>query len=77
MSDAFSDVAFERQRVELLPARTVLSTLVRGADKSPRGAGADPIGTLFSHIHVLQGVVPGDGGNNGSVGASGSPSGGV
>lgn len=78
MSSACSDVQLDRQRVELLPARTLLSTFVRGTAGSQHGDSTDPIGALFNQIHILKGVLPsGPGGAGGPTGDPGNATGGV
>lgn len=74
MSDACSDVQFERQRVELLPARTVLSTFARAADGN-QGEGTDPVSALVTHIPVVSKVLADIG--RGPGGPGGDSTGGI
>ena len=71
MSDAFSDVQLGGQRVELLPARTVLST-ARGADGA-KGGDTDLIGDILSHVHIMENSYT----SSGAVGSAGETNGGL
>ncbi|HJT03051.1 MAG TPA: hypothetical protein VJ757_05395 [Pseudonocardiaceae bacterium] len=73
MSDPRSDAQLDRQQVELLPARTLLSTFARDTGGPPRGGPPNPIETLLSHVHILD--FPGP--NDGFVGSGGGGTGGV
>lgn len=74
MSAECSDVHINGQRAELLPARTVLSTLAPGA-AGGKGAdgGKDPLsGLFFLHVPLLDKVIPGSGIGSGSSASDGS-----
>ena len=80
MSDECSDLHVNGQRAELLPARTVLSTLAPGTAGGKGADGSkDPLGGLYVHIPLLDKVIPGSGlgtdssasdGSHGPVGSS-------
>ncbi|MGH3898219.1 MAG: hypothetical protein ACRDTA_08175 [Pseudonocardiaceae bacterium] len=79
MSDALSFVEIDGQHVELLPARTVLSTFsMGGGDGGAGGAGGDAQGGLG--VNLLSGIgVLGTGNasaGNATGGAGGSANGG-
>ncbi|MGH3888006.1 MAG: hypothetical protein ACRDSZ_15845 [Pseudonocardiaceae bacterium] len=81
MSDALSFVEIDGQHVELLPARTVLSTFAmggKGGDGGAGGSGGDAQGGVG--VNVLSGIgVLGTGnasGGNATGGAGGGAAGG-
>lgn len=60
MSDALSFTEVYRQHVELLPARTVLSTFLKGKDTSTGGTGSTSSGDAVTQIMgpILAGMLP-------------------
>jgi len=74
MSDECSDVHVNGQRAELLPARTVLSTLAPGTAGGKGADGSkDPLGGLFFvHVPLLDKFIPGSGLGSGSSASDGS-----
>jgi len=74
MSDTWRDIQFDSQHVELLPARTVLSTLAGATEGSDGSDGMDAVG-LVTHLPLV-GKVLASGDHGGSNGVSGSSGGG-
>ncbi|HXT46690.1 MAG TPA: hypothetical protein VN748_21670 [Pseudonocardiaceae bacterium] len=66
MSDVSSDY------VELLPARTVLSTFAQGADGG-KGGDTDLIGSILSHVHIMENSYT----SSGTAGSAGSTTNGL
>ena len=75
MSDAWRDIQFDTQYVELLPARTVLSTFAGAADGNDGSDGMDAVGGLVTHLPFVDKVLTNS--HGGSDGLSGSPGGGT
>ncbi len=65
MSDMLSCAEVDGQRVELLPARTVLSTFVQGGAN-----GTDSFGGVGIGLPVLDKIFPGSGNAVGGAGQS-------
>ena len=74
MSDTWRDIQFDGQRVELLPARTVLSTFAPATEGSDGSEGMDAVG-LVTHLPLVNKVLP-SGDHDGSNGHGGSSGGG-
>ena len=70
MSDALSSAELDGQRVELLPARTVLSTFVQGSDGGTGANGKDAIGGVGIGLPILDKIFPGSGNAVGGDGQS-------
>jgi hypothetical protein len=70
MSEIRDDVAqIDGQHVELLPARTVLSTFARAADEGNGNAGA--FDSIAGDLSLVDNVTPASGGEPGISGAAG------
>jgi hypothetical protein len=65
MSDALNSAELDRQSVELLPARTVLSTFVQSGAN-----GSDAFGGIGLGIPILDKLFPGSGNAVGGAGQS-------
>jgi hypothetical protein len=65
MSDTVSCAELDGQRVELLPARTVLSTFAQGAAN-----GTDSFGGIGIGLPILDKIFPGSGNAVGGAGQS-------
>ena len=75
MSDAWRDIQFDSQHVELLPARTVLSTVAGATEGSDGSDGMDAVG-FVTHLPLV-GKVLASGDHGGSNGVGGSSGGGT
>lgn len=69
MSDTLSFVEINSQDVELLPARTVMSTFAMGEGKGAPGVGGDAATTQNTLVNLL-GIV--SGGSKGGAGLGGN-----
>ncbi|MBV8539153.1 MAG: hypothetical protein JO063_04025 [Pseudonocardiales bacterium] len=65
MSDALSFAELDGQQVELLPARTVLSTFTQGADGGTAIDGTDGVGVIG-----INRLIPGGGNGYGTPGSN-------
>jgi hypothetical protein len=75
MSEKSSDVQVDGQHVELLPARTVLSTFARAADESYGNEDAGGLDSILGHLPSLDDS--NSGGENGVNGAAGGATKGI
>ncbi|MGH3289394.1 MAG: hypothetical protein ACRDU4_02200 [Mycobacterium sp.] len=70
MCDTLSNIELNGQRVELLPARTVLSTFTQGADGGTGANGADKFGGIGVGLPIVDKILPGAGNAMGGAGQS-------
>lgn len=73
MSDAVSFAELEAQHVEVLPARTVLSTLTAPGESANNGTDAPSVGSIaMAVLGINQGGDGADGTNTGGNGGADS-----
>jgi hypothetical protein len=76
MSEIRNDVVqIDGQQVELLPARTVLSTFARAADEGNGNAGA--LDSIVGDLSLVDNVAPASGGDPGTSGTAGGATKGI
>jgi hypothetical protein len=71
MSEKRSDVQVDGQHVELLPARTVLSTFTRAAEESYSNENGGALDSLLGQLPSLYNSHSGSGNGVGGVGGAG------